>query len=192
MIRSFRVKDLNGKHTFALDLHDDLNVITGKNACGKTTMLKLAWFMISGNLERIVPEIRFRNAEIVTDTFSLALKQHESDKEGKIVLKWTFASVDGVAETGTAIPASSKLQRLNRLIVSRSGSSLFFPTFRRIEGGFSMGGRQRARFVGSNTAYVEGADEIEAALNAMAHDLSVRGHRSEDIGSCRQFPPQIS
>jgi DNA repair exonuclease SbcCD ATPase subunit len=45
MIKRFQVTALHGKDGFDVDLifKPDLNILTGKNGSGKTTILKLLW-----------------------------------------------------------------------------------------------------------------------------------------------------
>ena len=60
MIKSLKATGLNRCMSFDLKFHEDINIVTGRNGSGKTTVLKLLWYAISGNLERIIAEIRFR------------------------------------------------------------------------------------------------------------------------------------
>lgn len=50
MIKSFEVKNLNHKISDKFILNEDLNILTGKNGCGKTTILKAMWYIVSGTL----------------------------------------------------------------------------------------------------------------------------------------------
>lgn len=61
MIKSLKVTGLNRCMSFDLKFHEDINIVTGRNGSGKTTVLKLLWYAISGNLERIIAEIRFES-----------------------------------------------------------------------------------------------------------------------------------
>ena len=125
-----------------------MNIITGRNGSGKTTLLKLIWYSISGNLERIIPEIPFRSVSIDTDSFSLSI-QVESDK-GEF--RCEFADEEEMAanfEMPLQGESAARIDELNVRIVRTITSSLFFPTFRRIEGGF-------ARF----SKYVAGDDSV--------------------------------
>ena len=83
MIKSLKVKNLNRRMSFELDFHEDINVITGKNGSGKTTVLKLLWYAISGNLERIIPEIYFDSFELKTDSLSVAMLRYLAEGEQK-------------------------------------------------------------------------------------------------------------
>ena len=46
MLKKLLVKGLNEKVSFEINFNDDLNIITGKNGSGKTTILKLIWFAL--------------------------------------------------------------------------------------------------------------------------------------------------
>lgn len=60
MIQSLEVEGLNNQFNYGLKFNKDLNILTGVNGCGKTTLLKLIWYLISGNLHRIYHEIPFK------------------------------------------------------------------------------------------------------------------------------------
>ena len=136
MIRKLEVKGLNNRLTGAWEFNEDLNIITGRNGSGKTTLLKLIWYSISGNIERIIPEIPFRSVSVETDSFSFFMSV-ESDK-GE--LQYQFANEDKETKDFD-IPLrradDELIHELNLRIVHTISSSLFFPTFRRIEGGFA-------------------------------------------------------
>ncbi len=57
----------------SVTFHDDLNIITGKNGSGKTTVLKLLWYCISANIERAIKEIEFSFVEIITSKYFLSI-----------------------------------------------------------------------------------------------------------------------
>ena len=134
MIRRLKVKGLNNRIDSELEFNEDLNIITGKNGSGKTTLLKLLWYLISGNLERIFPEIPFQSVSIEADEFFLSITQGDSDE---ISLVWKFPGEEEGKTTRPLEQLDRILDRLNRQIARAIGTSLFFPTFRRIEGGFS-------------------------------------------------------
>ena len=69
MIQSLEVKELNNRLTDKFEFHEDLNIFTGPNGSYKTTLLKLMWYLISGNLQQIVLEIPFNSLAIQTDSF---------------------------------------------------------------------------------------------------------------------------
>lgn len=140
MIRSLSVRNLNNWINFDRNFNDDLNIITGKNGSGKTTLLKLLWYLISGNLERIFPEIPFENVSIDTDSFALSIMPVEPD-EGKYSFRLVDKEGKGKDLEEIMSPVESGLiDSFNLVIADKMKSSLFFPTFRRIEGGFSEEG----------------------------------------------------
>ena len=133
MIQKLSIKGLNDQIDADLVFNSDLNIITGKNGSGKTTLLKLLWYLISGNLERVVPEIPFKSVSIEADEFFLSITQGDSDE---ISLVWKFPGEEEDKATRPFERSDRILNRLNRQIARATGTSLFFPTFRRIEGGF--------------------------------------------------------
>ena len=134
MIKSLNVKGLNNRIDADLEFNEDLNIITGKNGSGKTTLLKLLWYLVSGNLARMIPEIPFQSVSITTDSFSLWVLRLEGDQ---LKVFSTFAGEQQSIETGTVEQLDDKLEELSERIAHTTEKSLFFPTFRRIEGGFS-------------------------------------------------------
>jgi AAA15 family ATPase/GTPase len=193
MIQSLEVKGLNNRDdgNFNLHFHEDLNIFTGANGSGKTTLLKLIWYLISGHLEQIFPEIPFHHLLIETDSFSLTLSRSKSDK---VEFSWEFPeekkqqqtmTID--SETGTIDRKDvDKISELEKRIARTMKSSLFFPTFRRIEGGFSEIPRNTddsaVRFLGS------AAEMLQVSMSQFSSDVSVNGHKfiasisTEDIG----------
>ena len=136
MIKSLSVKGLNNRIDADLEFNEDLNIITGKNGSGKTTLLKLLWYLISGNLARMIPEIPFQSVSITTDSFNLWVVRLQDDQ---LKLFSTFAGEQQSIETGTVKQLDDKLKELSERIAHTTERSLFFPTFRRVEGGFSGG-----------------------------------------------------
>ena len=67
MIRSLDIKGLNNRLSKEFEFHEDLNIFTGPNGSCKTTLLKLIWYLISGNFERILYEIPFQSISTETD-----------------------------------------------------------------------------------------------------------------------------
>jgi predicted ATP-dependent endonuclease of OLD family len=198
MIKTLRVAGLNQRFDFDLDFHEDLNILTGKNGSGKTSVLKLIWYIISGNLERIPSEIPVREAELVTDSFTLSLtvspagleetataphrrRTRVITGEGSEAVNWSWVigNVSG-SETMAWNPliAEHQLNDLNRKIVEVSGTSVFFPTFRRIEGGFSMNNRKPSPSDDYSTwsMYRLETGSVERALSELSKRLSVARH----------------
>ena len=136
MIRSLKVNRLNSRVDADLNFNEDLNIITGRNGSGKTTLLKLIWYLISGNLERVVNEVDIQSVSIKTDKFFLSLDLFNSET---CKLKCKFIN-ESKEELKLKMPfgnnESSEINFLKDRIARAMKSSLFFPTFRRIEGGF--------------------------------------------------------
>src|ERR1700743_3009581 len=73
-IISFEVSGLLGaEQPLSISLNSDLNILTGKNGSGKTSILKLMWYMISGNILLALREIPFQRATLITDTYECVL-----------------------------------------------------------------------------------------------------------------------
>ena len=146
MIKSLKVEGLNHRINVDLNFNEDLNIITGKNGSGKTTLLKLLWYLISGNLERIFPEIPIQSVSIDTDSFSLSITKVDPD-EGRYDFKLIDKDGNGRSDEKTLrLEEFELVDAFNLVIAEKMKSSLFFPTFRRIEGGFAGGDISNADF----------------------------------------------
>ena len=170
IIKHFKVISLNQNKdwNFEFSFNEDINILTGKNGSGKTTLLKLIWYLISGNIERIIPNHIEENAilekiEIETDTFSLSIRDNrmlETDKNrlsktdknqktnrrksGKcLFIEWNIGNGRQTRNMSMIEYEEKKFaQFLSREILNVSKSSIFFPTFRRVEGGFFTAQRE--------------------------------------------------
>lgn len=171
MIKKLTVHDLNNrKNPLILDFHPDLNLLTGKNGSSKTTILKLIWFLNSGRIYSLIREINFTYAELITDRMTISVKYDHDNQTVSI-------GVDGQK------PFTVKAQNLRELefrryarisekldmIHEKSIPTVFFPTFRRIEGGFSLEHNHDSRFGRS--------DSIREALEDFSRKLSSHNHR---------------
>lgn len=142
MIRSLEIKGLNNRLSDKFKFHEDLNIFTGANGSCKTTLLKLIWYFISGNLQQIVLEIPFHTISIQTDFFDFSMKRVESDQ---VTFDYSFGEEEGVCEFIVIDAETGRIDQkdvgwvnaLEKRIARTTKRSLFFPTFRRIEGGFS-------------------------------------------------------
>lgn len=59
MIKHIKVEKLNGKLNYDLNFHSDLNIFTGRNGFGKTTLLKMLWYLMKGDFQDLLSEINF-------------------------------------------------------------------------------------------------------------------------------------
>ena len=176
-IKAISVKGLNDRITGSYSLHDDINVITGLNGSGKTTLLKAAWYLISGNAERIDREVQYQEIEIKTDLYQVTLVR---DNE---LTRWSFKSTSveqsGEQPLNEEPSPNCSIENLNRLVIDSDSSSLYFPTFRRIEGGYAMLPiRRRRRIVPASMAFLHGPhpDSIQNEFEMMASRISVADH----------------
>ncbi len=190
MIRYLEVKGLNNKLNQPFEFNEDLNIFTGPNGSGKTTLLKLIWYFISGHLEQILSEIPFSSLSIETDTFSLTMAQTKTDE---IELKSEFTGEKSISKTINIDPKTKtidrkdidKISELEKRIAQTTKNSLFFPTFRRIEGGFSKDSRDIEDSVGKLLPLSE---MLQLTMTRFSSDVSVNGHKfiasisTEDIG----------
>ncbi|MEX2411327.1 MAG: AAA family ATPase [Candidatus Paceibacterota bacterium] len=139
-IKQLKVKKLQNRIDCDLKFNDDLNIVTGQNGSGKTTVLKLIWYLISGNIERVFRELVFEYLKLKTSNYDLEIKV-ESET---ILYKWKLKGKDqNIFEYKRK--TERKLEHedinidfINMDLVKASEGSVFFPTFRRIEGGFTL------------------------------------------------------
>ena len=136
MIRRIEVKGLNNRVSDAWEFNEDLNVITGRNGSGKTTLLKLIWYSISGNIGQVISDVPFQSVSIETDSYSLSIIKTEDEKISLECELINQARMDGDFEIPLRREDNDRISVINAHIV-RKMRSLFFPSFRRIEGGFA-------------------------------------------------------
>lgn len=190
MIRYLEVKGLNNKLTQPFEFNEDLNIFTGSNGSGKTTLLKLIWYLISGHIEQILSEILFASLSIEADSFSLTMVQTKTDE---IELKSKFTDEKPVPMTINIDPKTKvidrknidKVNELEKRIAQTTKSSLFFSTFRRIEGGFS---KDPSDIANSIEKLLPLSEMLQITMMRFSNDVSVNGHKfissisTEDIG----------
>lgn len=158
--------------------NNDLNILTGKNGAGKTSILKLIWYVMSGNILPALQEVSFSRFRLVTSEYDITVyrltratcRVEYSDSHGR---KWNFEDIidedDNLFENAEDL-ANEKLRKC--------GSSIFFPTFRRIEGGFTL---NYARQPSSSPRGVLGSanragSEIEEGMSALSRRLTNNKH----------------
>lgn len=179
MINRLEVEGLNNRVDANWKFNEDLNIITGANGSGKTTLLKLIWYLISGNLERIILEIELRSVLIQTDKFSFFLRS----KPDEVKVEYDFFE----AEKGSRTIPIDRVERAfhadNIRLTEIMKSSLFFPTFRRIEGAFSRPtgyfSEDRAQYRSDRFRRLNPAratDMLEHTVTQFSNELSNFGH----------------
>lgn len=178
MLKSVHVIGLNGAHNFKASFHNDLNILTGKNGAGKTTLLKLMWYMMSSNRELILPEIKFQFAQIVTDKYTFTIDNRGGKKSGISTAYMEYIEGSGyskkrniIHDNGTIIDDGREfIDELNRRADLCQEETIFFPTFRRIEGGFSTEQRLSRRLYGHFMSRLsEAVEEYSDAMSSSNH-----------------------
>lgn len=156
----------NSSEEFNLSFHQDLNILTGKNGSGKTTMLKLLWYILSGNINLIINEVVFNSIRLETDEYIFYI---EKDSQGKCRISLDNNIGESICKIEELINPhdfmNNDYRNLSREL-QRKGRSLFFPTFRRIEGGFNIEGNKRRTVSGS----------LEDTLLNISNELSRDNH----------------
>lgn len=139
-IESFTVNGLHGtRGPIYLNFQKDLNILSGRNGAGKTTILKMIWYFISGNLEKAVIEVPFKNATLQTDLYTMTVNiNEEQDKPFEVELKLKGQENLLVTSSIKEIGFDKINSNIKHLLTKYMGSSYFFPTFRIIEGGFTI------------------------------------------------------
>lgn len=138
-IESFAVTGLHGtRGPIYLDFKKDLNILSGRNGAGKTTILKMIWYFISGNLEKALIEVPFKAVKLETDLYTMFVTVDENkDKpfEVELKIKSNKTIYDPIIEKSEIDAINSNIKHL---LTKYMGTSYFFPTFRIIEGGFTI------------------------------------------------------
>lgn len=186
-LESISVTGLFGKTApVRYDFHHDLNIITGRNGSGKTTIIKLAWLIMSGNIYWALKEINFKACKLVTSEYTCIVTKIANIycridlqmKNGE-----TYLFEDGGPDGNADWVEPSEEQAAPFLI--GTGSSIFFPTFRRIEGGFSLDVTRRVKPRAGNRS----GGDIDEALTSLSNKMSNEEHlfvaaiSSQDINS---------
>lgn len=167
-IKSFEVVGLLGRDaTLRLDFHPDLNVITGRNGSGKTSALKLLWYILSGNILLALREVNFKKAVVETTEYHCTVYRIS---QNTCRVDWRQGDHEEIFEDiedhdgDIVVNAEDQANRFLRSI----GSSVFLPTFRRIEGGFTISERA------SPIARAKG--DIEESLVGLSTRLTHNNH----------------
>ncbi|RKU21585.1 hypothetical protein C6499_21535 [Candidatus Poribacteria bacterium] len=193
MIRYLKVKGLNKRLDSEFEFNEDLNIFTGANGSGKTTLLKLIWYLISGNLQQIVLEIPFHTISIQTNLFDFSMERVEPDE---IIFDYRFSKSkeEGVYEPIAIDAETGKINQkdmdwvnaLEKRIARTAKQSLFFPTFRRIEGGFSRVATDTDSL--AMRLLTSTPEMLQSSILGFSNKVSINGHKfiasisTEDLG----------
>lgn len=180
MIKSIIVKGLNGYLNLDVTVNHDLNIVTGCNGAGKTTLLKLLWYMMSSNRELILSEVQFSYVLLKTDAYEFSIENDFGSKNSIITQARfrykeydTMYSVDKKISHDRGMTSDEDfevLRELNRRADVRDDETIFFPTFRRIEGGFALERRSRMSYGHSVTRNLNDAvEEYSSAMSSRRH-----------------------
>ncbi|RSK37219.1 AAA family ATPase [Hymenobacter metallilatus] len=185
MIKSLKVESLNGKLNLDLRFNHDLNILTGKNGTGKTTILKLIWYLNAGYFSQIFTEITFEKIEFNTDSNYVRIyKNSNNEKNIKNEFDYTVVVNDAKYDFGKE-PLSEMIRygRDNGFlsdILRETQSSLFFPTFRRIEGGFAIERNRHDDVYGGRYNLKESLSNISERLSNNNHKF-IASLSTEDL-----------
>jgi predicted ATP-dependent endonuclease of OLD family len=164
MIRTLKVRGLNGKLDLDLEFNADLNLFTGKNGSSKTTLLKLIWFLNGGRLYNLLQEINFEHAELITDKVKATITRDLNKGNVRFQINDQQPQAIDELQIRQLDIRHPKFRKTLMDFRELSIPSLFFPTFRRIEGGFSIGSnRHEVPFV---------SPSIKEALSELSESLS--------------------
>ena len=188
MIRYLKVKGLNKRLDGEFEFNEDLNIFTGANGSGKTTILKLLWYLVSGHLEQILAEIPFHFIAIQTDLFTFSMERVKSDKvtaehvePDQVIFGYRFDEEGDVYEPVAIDAETGRVNRtdidgvnwLEKRIARTTKRSLFFPTFRRIEGGFSRAPDAE----GSDVRVLSVPEMLQVSILRFADEVSINEHK---------------
>lgn len=179
MIQYLKIEGLNGNYVpLEFNFNNDLNLFTGLNGCGKTTILKVLWFANSGFIDGLLREIHFD---------SLLLKSHKYeiniDKDDKGI------KIQGMINGNSFRKEFSYESEMFRRDLAEfheefkgyGEESIFFPTFRRIEGGFLME-RRSLRFRRDTFPLKEALSDLSEELSSDKHQF-IASVSTDDISS---------
>ena len=182
MLKQLRVQGLRGykAEELYIEFNPDLNLLTGRNGAGKTTALKLIWYLLSGNFAIAIDETPFKVATLVTDAYSMTVDLSEAhpsvvvDANGEEFHFRRRTKEENDALDFFDLEEEDTLKQAAEF-VEDFGASLFFPTFRRVEGGYTIPKDVRytrsalARQARMRSPIDEAFDEISRRLSREEH-----------------------
>ncbi len=171
MIKKLFVEGLNDRDKpLELNFHPDLNLLTGKNGSSKTTILKLIWYINAGRFFNLVKEVNFKYAELTTSKSAISVRRDIENNSVTIGFnKEKPITISDINLRDLDIRRPIRINEKFTEITALSVPTVFFPTFRRIEGGFSMEDGYDPRF-GRQT-------EIRDAMEEFSRRMSSRNQR---------------
>lgn len=178
MIKELKITNLNNKYSNIYKFKKDINILTGKNGCGKTTLMKLMWYMVSGNIDKIFDELTIDYAKITMYSgSSLEINAFENEEKIKCV-KLNVDSKEKDYNISHTVPING-LDAVPKY--TTTSGSLFFPTFRRIEGGFTTTSNPNTRQKYRRNILREAFDSISDNLTTSFHHKFIASISTEDI-----------
>ena len=170
-IISFEIDGLLGRsEVVTRSLEKDLNLLTGRNGAGKTSVLKLLWSIVSGNILIGLNEVVFQKARVLTDEYECIVSRLSKNTcRVELNIKGKIHVFEDLTDENDDVFLSAEDQANE--ILFEFGSSVFFPTFRRIEGGFSIASSRI-----SNNRPNRARMDLEEALVALARTLTHQSH----------------
>lgn len=175
-IESIEVTGLNGRSDKIVGVFGPgVNILTGRNGAGKTSILKLLWYIVSGNIAIALNEVNFQRAVVKTDLYQIAVNRisfNTCKVELTIEGQETEYFEDGVEDEDTYWNAEDRPNQL----LQEFGSSVFFPTFRRIEGGFTLTTQVTAPPPTRAATTAARRNPVEDGLLALSRRLSNGAH----------------
>ena len=163
MIKSLKVRNLNSKINLDLEFNHDLNLLTGKNGSSKTTLLKLIWYLNGGQLYNLIKEVNFDFAELDTTSEKISVKRDKEKGLSTITIGDSPPQTindDNIRELEIRHP---KYRKAYTELRRKAIPTIFFPTFRRIEGGFNMEFSRHEQFY---------TDSLKDAMSELSNRLS--------------------
>lgn len=181
MIKELLVEKLHGHINAQMIFNDDINIITGVNGSGKTSLLKIIWMIISGNMDRVILNMEFSHIKLITDNYYIEILKNQSncvEITTDLLEPSLFSQLSGEIPT---VIRSKEYTFCNTEIIQKISRSIFFPTFRRVEGGFSA--NQIPKEFGLNSRgeriyrrRVDENEELEEALSSYSNVMTNNGH----------------
>lgn len=177
MIKRFEVKNLNGFTSFKNSFNPDINVITGLNGSGKTSVLRLIWYLVSANIERVFDDCSFDELLIETSQFKLNIKTYKlKNTIAKIAVDYSDTKKNKFNSELNISDFRNAIEVVNEFTINLKNPrlSVMFPTFRRIEGGYTYLNQKQPKHGLRNDRDLK--DSVEVGLIKLSQRLGVYGH----------------